>query len=314
MPPASSQVVQSPISHAPARVRRYGLTDAHKRPLVSHGKRNGSFSGSFRVDPAKAWEYPSIELRAANSWPNLILDCDHQNSLELLSEALSVGKLPQPNWLVSRRANGHTHAVWNLRKPVHRGPASRASPLRYFARVSEYFAHTIDADSGYTGVLTHNPMASVHNGEMLTKWLREAPYELNELAEVIPLDWRIPKLTKSPVGNNCTLFNACMKWAGSPHNLGREVLRTALILNQELSKPLPLSEVRGIAKSVERYRRQWINQGRYFDVSPEAISSRQRDCGLKSGKARRKGTVLEFNREPWLELGVSRATWYRNYR
>lgn len=44
----------------------------------------------------------------------------------------------------------------------------------------------------------------------------------------------------------------------------------------------------------------------------EGIAASLREAGIKSGEVRRQGTPLEHNREPWLDLGISRATWYRN--
>ena len=66
-----------PIEYAPTKVRTHGLKDAHSYPLVSQGKgRDGAHRGSFRVPVEDAWAYPEIELRAANSWPNIVLDVD----------------------------------------------------------------------------------------------------------------------------------------------------------------------------------------------------------------------------------------------
>ena len=59
------------IEFAPPKVRAHGYRDAHVWPLVARIK-----GESFRVHASRAWVFPSIELRAANSWPCLILDCD----------------------------------------------------------------------------------------------------------------------------------------------------------------------------------------------------------------------------------------------
>ena len=82
------------IDHAPPKVRAHGLRDAHSRPLVSRGKRDGAFLSSFRVSPADAWGFPSIELRAGNSWPVIILDCDGREATLRLAGAYINGRIP----------------------------------------------------------------------------------------------------------------------------------------------------------------------------------------------------------------------------
>ena len=59
------------LDFAPAIVRNHGLQDAHTRPLVARRK-----GASFRVPASQAWGYPSLELRAGNSWPLMGFDCD----------------------------------------------------------------------------------------------------------------------------------------------------------------------------------------------------------------------------------------------
>ena len=159
------------IDYAPPKVRRHGLRDAHTYPLVSRGKRNGLPWASWRMPASDAWRFPEIELRAGNSWPALILDLDGANALERLVYAADRGDVLQPNWIVTRRRGGGTHAVWNLQVPVHRGPGTKAKPLKALARIAEYYADTLDADRGYQAVLTHNPRARTARwGKLDGKW------------------------------------------------------------------------------------------------------------------------------------------------
>ena len=138
----------------------------------------------------------------------------------------------------------------------------------------------------YNGVLTHNPMRSAHrHGEFLTHWGCNRPYSLSELAEPIPRGWRLPVKPTTEAGRNCALFVALMKWAGSPANIGREVLAVAWATNDGLDVPLGDSEVAGLAKSVERYRRSWIAKGRFYtEAEREAWG---RSLGLRGGVVRR---------------------------
>ena len=62
---------QLALDFTPAQVRSHGLRDAHTHPLVARLK-----GASFRVPASLAWGYPSLELRAGNSWPLMGFDCD----------------------------------------------------------------------------------------------------------------------------------------------------------------------------------------------------------------------------------------------
>ena len=60
----SPQPQQLALDFAPAQVRSHGLRDAHTYPQVARSQ-----GASFRVPASQAWGYPSLELRAGNSWP-----------------------------------------------------------------------------------------------------------------------------------------------------------------------------------------------------------------------------------------------------
>ena len=143
----------------------------------------------------------------------------------------------------SARRRGHLHLGWNLRTPVHRGAASRPRPLAALGRIAEYYAVTLRSDRGYVGVLAYNPVHS----DYATVYPRSEPYDLAELARVLPANWRRPlkpaDLATAP-GRNCALFAALCKLAlgGSDEGL----LTWARTLNREFSVPLADAEVRGV--------------------------------------------------------------------
>ena len=288
----SPQPQQLALDFAPAQVRSHGLRDAHTYPQVARSQ-----GASFRVPASQAWGYPSLELRAGNSWPLMGFDCDvPEKVLEALvsnhwgARSDVCPALPEPNMIVQRRSNSHSHVSYFLAKPVHRGATAREAPLRLFARISEFYRQALGADPGYNGVLTHNPMRSAHrHGEFLTHLGCNRAYSLSELAEPIPRGWRLPLKPTTEAGRNCALFVALMKWAGSPANIGREVVAVARATNDGLDLPLGDSEVAGLAKSVERYRRSWIAKGRFYtEAEREAWGCA---LGLRSGLVRRKGTA-----------------------
>ena len=294
------------------------MVEAHTFPLVSCGKVQGIVQASFRVHASVAWSFPSLELRSATAWPVVCLDCDGTDGHARLILAVHDREIPCPNWVVCRDAGG-AHGVWCLARPVLRGEAARARPLRLLTRVTEYMAQKVEADAGYGQVLSHNPMVPVESQRLKTDWLRRLPYPLQELAEIIPFGWRRPTVPSTGIGRNCSLFEAGMKWAGSPANLGIPVVTALMVINAEVSRkhgkpPLDAGEVSGIAKSVERYRAGWIKRGQFGEVGDRERSAWGRKKGIRSGESRRKGTPLEHDRKPWKAEGMSRTVWYEKRR
>ena len=184
------------------------------------------------------------------------------------------------------------HAAWCLKRPVLRGASARAKPLRLFRRCAEYFADALDADRAYNGVLTHNPMAEAHGDEFRTNWGEPRQgYALSELAEVIPFGWRVPAVPRTAIGRNCGMFESLMRWAGSLSNLQFEVLPAALAVNRAVDPPLPYVEVRGIARSVERYRAMWRARGQFDARGDLQRTLWGRALGVRSGASRRAKTA-----------------------
>ena len=287
--PTYSKQLILPIEFAPPKVRAHGLRDAHSYPLVSRGKSgSGAHSASFHVPPGEAWSFPEIELRAGNSWPCMILDIDGSNALYRIVEAVEKAEILSPNWTVTRKGSGGTHAVWNLERPVYRGESARKGPLKSLARVSEFYADALQADSGYTATLSHNPMSAAHGPAFVTNWLHRDAYALPELGEVIPFGWRRPIVSRTGVGRNCDLFESLIRWAGRPENRTNDCLSAAHVINQSFDIPLPHAEVAATARSVHRYRARWIAKGQYFTQAQRTLWGQAR--GIKSGAARRKLT------------------------
>ena len=277
------------IDHAPQKIRAYGLKDAHSYPLVSMGKsHHGQHRASFRVPAEDAWGFPEIELRAGNSWPSIMLDVDGANALYRIVEAVEKDELKSPNWTVTRKGSGGTHAVWNLARPVHRGEAARKGPLAALARVSEFYADTLRADSGYVGVLSHNPMAQAHGPDFVTNWLHRDAYSLPQLGEVIPMGWRRPAVSRTGVGRNCDLFESLIRWAGCPENTGNDCLAAAHVINQSFEVPLPHSEIAATARSVHRYRARWIAKGKFYTPEQKTLWGRERQARGAANRRKRK--------------------------
>ena len=285
---------------APSELRACGLRDAHTQPLV--GKRTAAGVRSWRTSPPRAWAWPLVEWnRTGNSYAAIGFDCDSRDAVErAAASCMGGGDLPTPNVYATRTASGHAQIFYLLDRPVHRGEHARARPLQYLARVSEFYRATLGADEGHTGVLSSNPV----HGDYQTSYPRDEPYALVDLASVIPKGWRVPRPATTGEGRNCELFTALCK--RGLRDTDRQLEAYAHTHNGQFSPALDAAEVRGILKSVLRYRDRWRSHGHQ-----QAFLWRQASRGRRSGVARRAGSLTE--RQPWADLGVSRATWYRRF-
>ena len=244
------------LHHTPGIIREHGYQAAHTRPLVGIRKEGGRFD-SWRTDPPRAWPFPYIQLDAAHVYSVLVLDCDKPEATYAAEER---GEIPVPNWQTLNLENGHRQLAYALLNPVARHPSARPDPIRLLARCSEYLSATACSDPGFSGVLSANPCSPPRG--RIVQWGRPQPYPLSELREWVPRGFRAPRPSMTAIGRNCGLFEAGMSWAGRRANEHCSVLAMLNATNEATySDPLPFSEVSGIARSVERYRRQWIAAG-----------------------------------------------------
>ena len=270
-----SVAVQQPLNFAPAELRAHGLRDAHTFPLV--GKRTPRRRVfSWRTAPALAWQWPLVEWsRTGNSFAALAFDCDTRAAVErAAASCMGAGALPTPNVFATRTASGHAQVFYLLDRPVHRGEHARAKPLTYLARVSEFYRATLGADTGYTGVLSSNP---VHR-DYQTSYPRAEPYALADLAAVIPKGWRVPRPATTGVGRNVELFRAlCQRGL---QDTDSQLEAFAHTYNDQFVPPLDAAELHGILKSVLRYRDRWREHGHQ-----QSFLFRQALRGRKGGTA-----------------------------
>ena len=65
------------------------------------------------------------------------------------------GNLPPPSWATINKANGHAHLAYGLRAPVLTASMeARQAPLRYLNAVESAFRAALDADDGFSGLIT----------------------------------------------------------------------------------------------------------------------------------------------------------------
>lgn len=200
--------------------------------------------------------------------------------------------LPPPSWASANKANGHAHLVWGLSAPVLvEADDARQAPLRYLCAVEAAFRAALEADAGYSGLITKNP------AHPLWRTLRgpRMAYELGELAEWVDLPRHIPKRKPEQVGlgRNVTLFDHMRHYAYRTVRRYKTDVRNFVIWQADLNTkalerngdflhPLDGREVWQVARSVAKWT--WSR----FDVeaSDARFSQLQAHRGRASGLAR----------------------------
>lgn len=238
-----------------------------------------------------ALRMPYIQANTPWSVYRIVLDVDRN-----ISHAAHQGTwhddygMPTPNWCAINPENGHGHISYEIAVPVARHDTAGRKPQMLLAALEHALTLKIHADRGYAGYICKNPQ---HPG-WRTFSSRLEPYDLPELSEWVdlePYSGRRPKIVADgSIGRNCGLFDRLRKWAytavrqymegGTRDAWNKAVLERAEALN-EYSPPLPLSEVRAIAKSVAKFC--WNK----FDLaaSDKRFSARQAALGKKGGYA-----------------------------
>jgi hypothetical protein len=207
-------------------------------------------------------------------------------------------RLPCPSWIAVNLENLHGHLVWGLSAPVLvDSPDLRQKPLRYLCAVEAAFRAQMEADQGYSGLLTKNP---THERWRVLRGPRIG-YTLEELAgcfDAGELSRHVAKSKKPEevgLGRNVTLFDWLRHWAYVAIRRYRtarnqfpqwqaECYEKSLGRNGDFARPLDSRECYHIAKSVSRWtwRKDAEAQARF--LARQAAKGRK--GGVASGKAR----------------------------
>lgn len=173
--------------------------------------------------------------------------------------------LPPPSWATVNRKNAHAHLVYGLSAPVLTASMeARQAPLRYLNAVEAAFRAKLQADDGYSGLITKNP------AHPLWRTLRgpTTAYELGDLACWVDLDRFKPrqgvKVAEVGLGRNVTLFDFVRLWAyknvrkfkgvqGGFVLWQKAVLDRCAARNGDFMHPMDSREVFHIAKSVTKW-------------------------------------------------------------
>jgi len=255
----------------PSKLATRGLKDYHVRPLAADRKDKSGQILPARMSPRDAWEKPYIEINPPNCWAVLVLDCDDPEWIL----GMAGYSVPKPSYSIQNLENDHMQLGWILRTPVHRNSFSSLKVQKRLAHVGAKLVHVLKADAAYNGVLARNPNCD-HDG-VYVGWgpSRKKGFTLDELDLDIPdLNISTREINESTaVGRNVAVFEELMHFAGSPKNAEADLHAEAERLNAQLTTPMSWNEVRHIANSVERYRRDWIKRGAYGWTSDRQRSS-----------------------------------------
>nr|WP_282597633.1 primase C-terminal domain-containing protein [Vibrio crassostreae] len=119
----------------------------------------------------------------------------------------------------------------------------------------------------------------------------------------------------SGLGRNCELFDTVRQWSYKAirefwaPNYKRQwnsaVYDQVEAINGQFKLPLPVSEVKAIAKSIANWT--------YREFTPEKFRHSQAKKGAKGGKVSKRKAVESSERtlKPWEDLGISRRTYFR---
>lgn len=212
-------------------------------------------TGCRIADRDVAVRFPYIQLNQRRR-AYLAFDIDHERGARAIEDA----GLPPPTITMHKREveladpkPQAVHVLYELTHPVSVGPHSRPRPVRFLEACEKKMAITLAADQGYRGYLVKSPLSGAWHVTT-----HDVTYELNKLWEYVQ-HVAVPQLKHSDLGRNSTLFDSVR------HDVARilreedviadfdRVLNIADVLNSEFEVPLPISEVRCVARSVTRH-------------------------------------------------------------
>ena len=173
--------------------------------------------------------------------------------------------LPPPSWAAVNRENAHAHLAYGLRVPVLTSSMeARQAPLRYLNAVEAAFRAKLQADDGFSGLITKNP------AHPLWRTLQgpDLAYELGDLAEWVDLEHFKPrqgvKVAEVGLGRNVTVFDFVRLWAyknvreyknvrGGFVYWQKAVYDRCMARNGDFTHPMDNREAYHIARSVAKW-------------------------------------------------------------
>ena len=212
--------------------------------------------------------------------------------------------------------------MWGLSVPVLvDSPDMRQAPMRYLCAVEAAFRAKLEADTGFSGLMTKNP------AHPLWRVLRgpQQAYELAELAEWVDLPKHLPKKKPEEIGlgRNVTVFEWLRQYAYRHIRHYKTDVRNyvlwqshlnnrALERNGDFTHPLQGNEVWHIAKSVSKWT--WnrfdleASDKRFSELQSFRVKQRWGNNEDKQASARLMAATGLSTRAIAGELGVNQST------
>jgi hypothetical protein len=242
-----------------------------------------------RIRPLKtALRLPYLQINPPHLRMWMLFDVDREGAALAWEDA----NLPAPAWAAVNRENGHAHLAYGLSAPVLVAENARRQPIRFLQGIEGAYREALQADRGYSGLITKNPKHPLWR----VLYGPQKLWELGELAEYGNVEKYIPRHAKQPeeigLGRNCITFEFLRQWAyrniRSARKRGNFVMWQAdcnnrgLIRNADFAYPLGGREVWHIAKSVAMWT--W----RRFDIeaSDRRFHERQSFRGIAGNVAK----------------------------
>lgn len=317
-------------------------------PHCTSNLKSGNYVYVRALPRKKALKHSYIQMNPKSMYVFMVLDIDREfNACDLWEDY----NLPLPYFVAYNRTNGHAHVIYVLRKPVCTTSVARYSVLKYLYAIVNAYTEITGADGMYAGHLAKNPWSKewrvIQTGQAVYDLAALVAPKVIDILERKPT--KKPREEIAGLGRNCYIFENARSWAyraireywRNSQEWYSAVKTQCEVLNSGFSPCLGQSEINQIAKSIS----VWV----WRHITPEGFSQHQRNlvkrrwskesrkaegvtmlragfsvdeiCDMLNVTSRavylwrrelpemRHETVSEIR--PWLDLGISRATWYR---
>lgn len=159
-------------------------------------------NGVFKKTKKEAINYQYIQYNNDAFVSALVFDVDEP----LATLKWDFVNMPRPNIIMKNKANGHAHLYYALEQPVCKTNLAKIKPLNYLSIIETGLRKRLNADRGYTGLMTKNPL----NEKWQTIWGNNKAYSLDFLREFVDDNKEI-NTQDYGIGRNVYLFNSLRK-------------------------------------------------------------------------------------------------------
>lgn len=229
----------------------------------------------------------------------------------------------EPNFISYNIVNGSHQAYWFLADPVHCQDGSKhRKSHQYLKAIESAYDEKYDGDNHFARYISRNPFFIGTD----TDWRHNERYKLKDLASVVQLnqhrikhgDKAVPLNQYGKESRNTSVFDELRLWAYKQDTKGfsfsewQQRCVTQAVEYNLFENPMCINEINSIARSVAQYTfNKYFSQSFSDYVAKTHTSEIQAIRGRKRAEQRWKGHVKQ---EPWIELNISKATYYRRLK